>query len=132
MTVDLVESVTKSFTLGSQIIATYTIDDLPGVSGVPTKGNYKTFARQILSQPNNVISLGGKEVTLSTSPSTYYLGVVIDPQGAINQLSLPKNSFQAIHVVGPPIKGLPPANTVSNGTSALFPTAPFGGSVGNV
>jgi hypothetical protein len=58
--------------------------------------------------------------------------VVVDPQGAINQLSLPKNSFQAIHVVGPPIKGLPPANTVSNGTSALFPTAPFGGSVGNV
>jgi hypothetical protein len=132
VTVDLVESVTKSFTLGSQIIATYTIDDLPGVSGTPTKGNFRTFAEQILSPPSNVISLGGKEVTLSTSPNKYFLGVVIDPQGAINQLSLPKNSFQAIHVVGPPIKGLPPANTVSNGTSAQFPTAPFGGSVGNV
>ena len=58
----------------------------PAYQGMPTKGNYKTFARQILSQPNNVVSLGGKEVTLSTSPSTYYLGVVIDPQGAINQL----------------------------------------------
>ena len=45
VTVDLVESVTKSFTLGSQIIATYTIDDLPGVSGTPTKGNYRTFAK---------------------------------------------------------------------------------------
>ena len=38
MTVDLVESVTKSFTLGSQIIATYTIDDLPGVSGDADQG----------------------------------------------------------------------------------------------
>jgi len=132
VTVDLVESVNKNFTLGSQIVATYTINDLPGVSGTPTKGNYRTFAQQILAQPGNVVSLGGKEITLSTSPSTYYLGVVIDPQGAINQLSLPKNSFQAIHIVGPPIKGLPPANTVSNGTSAQFPTAPFGGSIGNV
>jgi hypothetical protein len=57
---------------------------------------------------------------------------VIDPQGKINQLSLPNNSFQAIHVVGPPIKTLPPANFASNGTTAPFPTAPFGGSVGNV
>ena len=109
VTVDLVESVTKSFTLGSQIVATYTIDDLPGVSGTPTKGNYRTFASQILAQPENVVSMGGNAVTLSTSPNTYFLGVVVDPQGAINQLSLPKNSFQAIHVVGPPIKGLPPA-----------------------
>jgi hypothetical protein len=132
VTVDLVESVTKSFTLGSQIIATYTINDLPGVSGTPTKGNFRKFAQQILAEPSNVVSLGGTEVTLSTSPSTYFLGVVIDPQGAIKQLSLPKNSFQVIHVVGPPIKGLPPANTVSNGTGALFPTAPFGGTVGNV
>jgi hypothetical protein len=132
VTVDLVESVTKNFTLGSQIVATYTINVLPGVSGTPTKGNFRKFAKQILAQPSNVVSLSGTKVTLSTTPSTYFLGVVIDPQGAIKQLSLPKNSFQVIHVVGPPIKGLPPANTVSNGTSAPFPTAPFGGTVGNV
>ena len=132
VTVDLVESVTKSFTLGSQVIATYTINDLPGVSGTPTKGNFRTFAKQILAPPINVVSLGGQEVTLSTSPGTFFLGVVIDPQGTINQLSLPKNSFQAIHVVGPPIKTLPPANFASNGTTAPFPIAPFGGSVGNV
>jgi hypothetical protein len=132
VTVELVESVTKSFTLGSQVIASYTINALPGVSGTPTRGNFRTFAQRILSPPENVVSLGGTKVTLSTSPSTYFLGVVIDPKGAINQLSLPKNSLQVIHVVGPPIKGLPPANTVSNGTSALFPTAPFGGQVGNI
>ena len=68
VTVDLVESVTKNFTLGSQIVATYTINNLAGVSGTPTKGNYRTFAKQILAQPSNVVSLSGTKVTLSDEP----------------------------------------------------------------
>jgi len=44
VTVDLVASVTRSFTLGSSIIASYTINSIPSVAQSPTKGNYKTFA----------------------------------------------------------------------------------------
>ena len=132
VTVALVESVTKSFTLGSTIVAEQTVSDIPGVSAIPTKGNYKTFAQQIVTPPNNVVSIDFGLQSLSTSPNKYFLGIVVDPNGTINQLSLPKNSFQVIHVVGPPIAGLPPAGVVSSANTALFPNAPGGGTVGIV
>ena len=77
VTVDLVASVTKSFTLGSSIVASYTIDSIPAVSQTPTSGNYLTFAQQIVNQPNNVVTIIGSPVTLPTSPAKYYLGVVV-------------------------------------------------------
>jgi hypothetical protein len=130
VTVALVESVTKSFTLGSTIVAEETIPNVPAVSDVPTKGNFKTFAQQIVTPPENVVSVNFGLQTLSTSPSKYFLGVVVDPDGLITQLSLPKNSFQAIHVVGPPIAGLPPAGVVSSPNTGAFPTAAGGQAVG--
>jgi len=132
VTVALVESVTESFTLGSTIVAEETIPNIPAVSETPTKGHYKTFAEQILTQPNNVASVDFGLQTLSTTPSTYFLGVVVDPNGTINQLSRPNNVFQVIHDVGPPIKNLPPAGVVSVANTAQFPNAAGGETVGNV
>ena len=76
------------------------------------------------------MTINGAAVTLPTSPGTYYLGVVIDPNSTITQLSLPSNAFQVIHVVGPPSKFLTAAGIISAGNTGQFPTAPSGGTVG--
>ncbi len=82
-----------------------------------------------MNPPPNVVSITGAAVTLPTSPQKYYLGIVIDPAGKINQLSLPKNNFELIHVVGPP-DGLPPAGVVSTTPSESFPSPPSGVPIG--
>jgi hypothetical protein len=130
ITVDLVASVTRSFTLGSSIVASYTVDSVPAVSQTPTRGNYKTFAKLIIDKPANVVTIPGLAVTLPTSPARYYLGVVIDPNGTINQLNLPKNNFELIHVVGPKTKHLPPAGVVSSPNTGQFPNPPSGTLIG--
>ena len=120
----LVASVTRSFTLGSSIVASYTVSSIPPVSETPTGGNYQTFAQQIVNQPTNVITINGSAVTLPTSPRKYFLGVVVDPEGTLDQLSLPHNSLELIHVVGPPLRHLPAAGVVSTPNDAQFPYAP--------
>jgi hypothetical protein len=130
VTVDLVASVTKSFTLGSSIIASYTINSIPGVSQAPTSGNFKTFAKLITNEPQNAVTISGAAVTLPVSPATYFVGVVIDPNGSINQLSVPANSLELIHVVGPKVKFLPPAGVVSAANTGQFPNPPSGELIG--
>jgi hypothetical protein len=129
VTVDLVASVSRSFTLGSSIIASYTINSIPAVSQQPTRGNFKTFARMVVNPPANVVSITGAAVTLPVSPRKYFLGVVIDPNGKLTQLSLPSNNFELIRVVGPP-NGLPPAGVVSTTPGQQFPNPPTGVPIG--
>jgi hypothetical protein len=130
VTVDLVASVTKSFTLGSSIIASYTINSIPPVSQAPTLGNFKTFAGQIINVPQNVAFINGAAVTLPVSPAKYFLGVVVDPNGTLNQLSVPANNFSLIRVVGPKSKFLPAAGVVSAASTAQFPNPPSGELIG--
>jgi hypothetical protein len=133
--VALVASVTPSFTLGSSIVALYTIDNIPAVSEVPTRGNYKTLTQNNVNPPSNVVTFTGAPVTLPTSPSTYFLGVVVDPSGTLSQLSVPSNVFSLIHTVGPGNSGsgLPPAGVVNpEGNPGVFPNAPNGQIIGNV
>ena len=130
VTVDLVASVTPTFTLGSSIVASYSVSNIPPVSQAPTRGNYKTFASQNLSPPDNVVSIQGNAVTLPTTPGTYYLGVVIDPAHQIKQLKRPHNPFEAFQVVGPAVSHLPATGIGSNATTSQFPSPPTGGTVG--
>lgn len=130
VTVDLVASVTRNFTLGSSIIASYTITSIPGVSQAPTSANYKTFAKLIINQPENVVTITGSPVTLPLNPSQYFLGVVIDPNGSIKQLSRPGNNLTLIRVVGPKSRFLPPAGVVSAVNTGQFPNPPNGVPIG--
>ncbi len=130
VTVYLVASVTKSFTLGSSIVASYTIPSIPAVSTAPTQGNYRTFAKLIVNQPQNVVTIFGNAVTLPASPKKYFLGVVVDPEGTIQQLSTPANNFELIHVVGPPARHLPTAGVVSSPNTNQFPVSPSGVPIG--
>ena len=121
--VALVASVTPDFNLGSLIVALYTLPaGIPGQSGAPVKNSAHHHARLYGSTiyNNNVTPAKNVEtftatmpVTLPTSPSTYYLGLVIDPNNTLKQLSLPANRLELIRTVGPATSGLPPAGVVS-------------------
>ena len=124
--VALVASTSKSFTVGSSIVALYDITtSIPGAS--EGSNNVFTFTPE---GPNNVFTFTGPAVTLPTSPSTYFLGVVVDPYSQIPQLSLPKNVFEQIHVVGPNTSGLSPAGVVSTPNNNPFPEPPNGTFIG--
>lgn len=140
--VALVASVSPDFNLGSSIVALYTLPaGIPGSSDTPVQ-NFVRHHRRLsglnaivdnVTPGNNVVTYTGSAVTLPTSPSTYYLGIVVDPYNTLNQLSLPSNRLEQIQVVGPPIPGLPAAGVVSS--SALtqqFPTPPDGQTIGLV
>lgn len=138
----LVASVTPDFNLGSSIIAQYTWnDDIPGQSDTPiqtrARRHRKLFgslaaARDNVVPPGNVITYTGAPVTLPTSPETYYIGVVIDPNNKLKQLSTPSNRLELINVVGPPIPNLPPAGVLSAALTQQFPNPPDGKPIGNV
>jgi hypothetical protein len=113
--VALVESTSKSFTVGSSIIALYNVE-----TSIP--GAYQAG--------NNTLTFTAPAVQLTSTPSTYYLGVVIDPNGLINQLSTPTNVFEQIHKVGPANSGLPPAGVVSSANDQPFPLPPTGTFIG--
>jgi hypothetical protein len=131
--VALVASVTPNFTVGSSIIYLQTISsNIPPMSETPTQGNPATFGEQNLLPPNNVVQFTIPPVTLPASPSVYYLGVVVDPFGNLNQLSLPRNALEQIYRVGPPIGNLPPAGVVDTGNTSVFPTPASGQLIGNL
>ncbi len=141
--VALVASVTPDFNLGSLIVALYTLPaGIPGQSSAPVKNSAHHHARLYGSTiyNNNVTPAQNVEtftatmpVTLPTSPSTYYLGLVIDPNNTLKQLSLPANRLELIRTVGPATSGLPPAGVVSTTPlSQPFPNPPDGVPIGNV
>jgi hypothetical protein len=128
--VALVASTTRSFTVGSSIVALYDItSSIAPASQVPTVGTIPAFS-QTTSPPNNSITFTGPSVTLPTSPGTYFLGVVVDPYGLISQLSLPSNALELIQTVGPNTSGLPPAGVVSTANTNPFPIAASGVFIG--
>jgi hypothetical protein len=130
VTVELVASVTRSFTVGSSPVATFTLNSIPPVSQQPTGGNFRTFAQRIVNKARNVVTIVGPAVTLPISPKKYFLGVVIDPQGKLKQLNPARNNFMQIHVVGPRTGGLPPAGVVSLANQNAFPNPPSGQFIG--
>ena len=140
--VALVASVTPDFNLGSSIVALYTLPAIPGQSSAPVKNSARHHARLYgstiynnnVTSAQNVETFTGAAVTLPTSPSTYYLGLVIDPNNTIKQLSLPANRLELIRTVGPATSGLPPAGVVSTPLSPVpqFPNPPDGVLIGNV
>jgi hypothetical protein len=127
--VALVASTTKNFTVGSSIVALYNIANIPAASATPTGGTVATIAQNVVP-PSNVVTFTGPPVTLPTSPATYFLGVVVDPFGKVNQLNGNRGRLSLIHQVGPPIPNLPPAGVVSAASTNLFPLPPTGTLIG--
>jgi hypothetical protein len=135
--VAVVASVTPDFNLGSSIVALYTIPTaIPAGSSAPIRlgrRHPRIFTAALTNNVNNgvnVINFPGTPATLPTSPARYFLGVVIDPNNMVNQLSLPSNRLEQIRVVGQTNGGLPPAGVNSSALTQLFPNPPDGVPIG--
>jgi hypothetical protein len=121
VTVVLVASTTRKFTSGSSILSTYTVANIPGTSQVSSDA--QIVGDTNLNPQNNVVTITGAPVTLPTSPKVYFIGVVIDPNHAIQQIrsvgaGASTNALSLPQQVGPPITGLPPAGVVFPGGGA--------------
>lgn len=128
--VALVASTSKNFTLGSSIVALYDItSSIPAASQVPPGGLIAAFS-QTANPANNILTFTAPSVTLPTSPRKYYLGLVIDPYGAIQQLGSAKNALEQVRVVGPSTSGLPSAGVISSGNINPFPLPASGVFIG--
>jgi len=127
--VDVVASTTPNFNSGSTVVASYTVANVPPKSLSPSKT--PQYGDVNLVPPANIVTIAGSPVTLPTTPGRYYIGVVIDPTLQIKQIQnvptfvRPRNPFSLPHVVGPPIKGLPPAGVVTPGGVGNIPVFPF-------
>jgi hypothetical protein len=138
--VALVASTSPDFNLGSSIVALYTLPTgIPGQSSAPTRNSLRHHRRLFGANPINNVTPGinvetftGAPVTLPASPATYFVGLVIDPNNTLQQLSVPANRLEQIRPVGPPIPGLPPAGVVSAPLSQAFPNPPDGVPIGTV
>jgi hypothetical protein len=139
--VALVASTTPDFNLGSSIVALYTLPQaIPGQSTVPVRTTARHHRRLFgagtiadnVTPGANVETFTGAAVTLPTSPSTYFLGIVVDPNNKLTQISQPANRLEQIRPVGPPVPGLPPAGVVSSPLVLPFPNPPDGIPIGNV
>ena len=104
------------------------------IAHVIMPGSGHTIYNNNVTPGANVVTYTGAAVTLPTSPSTYYLGVVVDPYNTLKQLSLPANRLELIHTVGPATSGVATAGVVSTPLSPVpqFPNTPDGSTIGLV
>ena len=124
VTVDLVASTDTNFGPGDQILATYTVTNVPPLSAVTTLVPDDDALN--VQTPSNVVTLNTTAVKLPSTPAVYYLGVKIDPGATLKQqgLHVPAR-FDAVVKVGPPIAGLLPLITAT-GTGATTTTTAQG------
>lgn len=117
VTVDIVASLDTNFGPTDTILATYTVANIPPLSAVSTTAPFGGGSLNVQT-PTNVITLDSQVVTLPTTPNIYFLGVKVDPTGAIKQQGhLPTARLDAFVKVGPPIPGFaPPAVLPTTGT----------------
>jgi hypothetical protein len=110
--VDLVASTSPTFTSGSTVVEQFTIVNIPPQSIAPTQS--RVLGTQNVIDPPNVETLFNTPIaTLPTQPPVYFLGVVVDPNHTIRQISRPSRQLSEVRRVGPPIPGLPRAGVIA-------------------
>lgn len=135
--VAVVASTSPDFNLGSTIVGTYTISGgLDGINSTPLpnvarhgRGVRWLQANNIVTPRANVTTLSGLKMTLPTSPSTYYIGVVVDPNNLLNLPNQPTNRLQLIQRVST-TPGQAPTVVTSAAASQPFENPPDGVPIG--
>jgi hypothetical protein len=137
--VALVASTSRDFNLGSSIVALYTINNVPSQSVSPVRvaarGHRRLAGTTLVDSLNpgaNVITFTGDNVTLPTSPDTYFIGLVVDPYNKLTQLSTPTNRLEQIRQVGRTGTGLPASGVITSPLVGQFPNTPDGEPIGLV
>jgi hypothetical protein len=128
--VDLVASTDTNFGPGDTVLQRFTVSTVPPLANVPMRNTILGDVN--INVPANITTLTGDNVTLPEGPSRYFIGVVVDPDNRIREISEigrgPDPALEPIRVVGPRIPSFPPAGVLSDPapTSNVFPIAPFG------
>lgn len=128
--VDLVASTDTSFGPGDTVLAQFTLDSLPPLSLVPTRGI--VLGDVNVDTPVNVATLQGPIVVLPPMPGVYNIGVIVDPFNSIREIREigqgSNTELSPIQQVGPSIPGLPPAGILVANPPAgnVFPFPAFG------
>jgi hypothetical protein len=114
--VDLVASTQPNFGPGSQVVSRFTVSSLAPLADVPSQNT--VLGDVNVKDPINVLTLEGAPTTLPTSPTGYFLGVIVDPQNNIREIHEvgrgPSSALSPVVTVGNPIPGLPPAGVVTS------------------
>ena len=129
--VDLVASTDENFGPGDTVLQSFTVTSLPPLANVPMR---RTVLGDVnINEPVNIITLhSATPVTLPETPGQYFIGVVVDPQNVIREISEigrgPNPRIEPIRPVGPPSQFLPPAGILSDPAplSNVFPIPAFG------
>lgn len=132
LTVTLSYSPDGKYFDGNPPLATFTIDNVLPVSQAPTENLVLGDAN--LNLPANVRKVDlPNAVQLPHTGSSYYIGLRVDPNEQIQQISDLKGPrgpyLEQVHLVAPSGDGLPGAGVVqapASTTTNLFPTPPFG------
>jgi hypothetical protein len=128
--VDLVASTDQNFGPGDQVLAQFSVSSLSPLSYVPAENT--VLGDLNVNDPINVITLQSPAVTLPTGAPSYFLGVIVDPNNAIEEIHEvgkgTDSTLNPIRQVGPPIPCLPPAGILSDPAPVtnVFPYPPFG------
>jgi hypothetical protein len=124
VTVLLVASLDKNFGAGASVIGSYTIDNVPASARTPTQ-NFVVGDVNI-DPPTYVRTISGVNATVPIKPGKYYIGVVVDPNNTIRELSeygKPGSAHTVLtfpHIVKT-VRGLPPAGVITAPITAIFP-----------
>jgi hypothetical protein len=119
--VDVVASLDKNFGPGDSVLASYTIQSLPGLADVPTATAGSLLGT--LVPESNVNTTTVSPFALPTTPGTYYIGIEIDPTSSIQMTHPPTPVLMAVLKVGPTNGYLTPAKLLVN-TGGMVPTFP--------
>ena len=122
VTVELVASLDKNFGPGDAVLGSFQIVSLPGVSGVPTQATSFNGDTNLIP-PDNEFTTTLAPIKLPTTPGTYFLGIVIDPNNKIKETYAPSPALRSVVQVGPPDPLLPPSSLIVN-TSGVVPVFP--------
>lgn len=128
--VDIVASTDQTFGPGDKVLTQFTVNSLSPLSFVPSENT--VLGDVNVNDPINVLTLQSPNVQLPTGSTSYFIGVIVDPDDKIREIHEvgrgTNSTLSPIRPVGPPIAGLPPAGVVSDPAPAsnVFPFAPFG------
>ncbi len=127
----LVASDDQFYGPGDVVLARTTVTSLAPLSSVPMAN--VVLGDVNIDTPINVTTLAANfDVVLPSTPSSYFIGVVVDPENTIQEISElgrgPDPILNPIKVVGPGLHAFPPAGPVMDAAPPdnLFPYPPFG------
>lgn len=129
--VQLIASTDPNFGPTDTVLASFTIDDIPPLSAVPSRTT-PVLGDVNLNDPANVVTITSAPVQLPAGPARYYLGLAVDPFNQIREIREvpggPSSRLQQLRHVGPPVPGLSPAPVLTTPANPInqFPIPPFG------